>query len=73
MGFNHSDRVMEMDEDMFLHEYKDAQITNSMAVIGFPSVGVGKLHSRQLHCQDDEVGADRHHHLQGFSALHDTA
>ena len=29
-----------MDEDMFLHEYKDAEITNSMAVIGFPSVGL---------------------------------
>ena len=25
---------------MFLHEYKDAQIANSMAVIGFPSVGL---------------------------------
>jgi uncharacterized protein len=29
-----------MDEDMFLHEYTDAQITNSMAVVGFPSVGL---------------------------------
>jgi uncharacterized protein len=29
-----------MDEEMFLHEYKDAQITNSMAVIGFPSIGL---------------------------------
>jgi uncharacterized protein len=29
-----------MEEEMFLHEYKDAQITNSMAVIGFPSVGL---------------------------------
>jgi uncharacterized protein len=29
-----------MDDDMFLHEYKDAQISNSMAVIGFPSVGL---------------------------------
>jgi predicted ATP-grasp superfamily ATP-dependent carboligase len=29
-----------MDEDMFLHEYKDAQITNAMAVVGFPSVGL---------------------------------
>ncbi len=29
-----------MDEEMFLHEYKDAQITNAMAVVGFPSVGL---------------------------------
>jgi uncharacterized protein len=29
-----------MDEDMFLHEYKDSQIAKSMAVIGFPSVGL---------------------------------
>ena len=29
-----------MDEDMFIHEYKDAEIANSMAVIGFPSVGL---------------------------------
>jgi uncharacterized protein len=29
-----------MDEDMFLHEYKDAQINNAMAVVGFPSVGL---------------------------------
>jgi uncharacterized protein len=29
-----------MDEDMFLHEYKDAQIAKSIAVIGFPSVGL---------------------------------
>jgi uncharacterized protein len=29
-----------MDEDMFLHEYKDAEIANSMAVIGFPSIGL---------------------------------
>ena len=29
-----------MDEDMFLHEYTDAQITNAIAVVGFPSVGL---------------------------------
>ena len=29
-----------MEEDMFLHEYKDAQITKAMAVVGFPSVGL---------------------------------
>jgi uncharacterized protein len=29
-----------MSEDMFIHDYKDAQITNAMAIVGFPSVGL---------------------------------